>query len=54
MITEFTRGAWAIVVVIPLIVFALSRTHRRYQAERAVLAEEGAPAAVRRPSCATT
>ncbi len=40
VVTEFTRGAWAIVVVIPLVIFALSRTHRRYLAEKEVLAEE--------------
>lgn len=40
VITEFTRGAWAVVVVIPLIIYALSRTHRRYEAERAILAAE--------------
>ncbi len=50
VVTEFTRGAWAVVVVIPLIVFGLSRTHRRYRAERAVLAEEAAPAAVSAPT----
>jgi amino acid transporter len=50
VVTEFTRGAWAVVVVIPLIVFALSRTHKRYVAEKEVLAEEGAPAAVEAPT----
>jgi amino acid transporter len=40
LVTEFSRGAWAVVVVIPLIILALSRTHRRYQAEKQVLAEE--------------
>ncbi|MDE3206816.1 MAG: amino acid permease [Acidobacteriota bacterium] len=44
VVTEFTRGAWAVVVVIPLIIFGLSRTHRLYQSEREVLAEEVAPA----------
>ncbi len=43
VVTEFTRGAWAVVVVIPLLVLMLSRTRRRYQAEREVLAEEVAP-----------
>jgi hypothetical protein len=38
--TEFTRGAWLVVVVIPLIVYALTRTHRRYQEEKEVLEEE--------------
>lgn len=40
VVTEFTRGAWAVVLVIPIIVLVLSRTHRRYEAEKAVLAEE--------------
>ncbi|MST33582.1 amino acid permease, partial [Acidimicrobiaceae bacterium USS-CC1] len=44
LVTEFTRGAWAVAVVIPLLILALSRTHRRYEAEKAVLAEEAAPA----------
>ncbi len=50
VVTEFGSGAWAVVIVIPLIVLALSRTHKRYKAETAVLAEEGAPAAVEAPS----
>ncbi|MDQ2725422.1 MAG: OB-fold nucleic acid binding domain-containing protein, partial [Actinomycetota bacterium] len=50
VITEFSRGAWAVVVVIPLIVFGLSRTNRRYQAESRVLAEEAAPAATAAPT----
>lgn len=40
VITEFTRGAWLVVVAIPAIVFVLTRTHRRYQDEKRVLAEE--------------
>jgi amino acid transporter len=40
LVTEFSRGAWLIVIVIPLIVLALSRTHRVYTDEREVLAEE--------------
>jgi amino acid transporter len=43
--TEFTRGAWLVVVVIPVLVATLSWTHRRYQAEKAVLAEDAAAAA---------
>ena len=38
--TEFTRGAWAVVVAIPAIVFLLTRTHHRYQAEKLALAED--------------
>ena len=40
--TEFTKGAWAVVIVIPLLVFTLSRTHRRYQAEQAVMSGSAA------------
>jgi hypothetical protein len=40
-ITEFTRGAWVVVVVMPLLVLGLVRTNRRYRQETRVL-EEGA------------
>jgi amino acid transporter len=40
LVTEFSRGAWAVVIVIPLIILTLSRTHRRYESEKSVLAEE--------------
>jgi amino acid transporter len=50
VVTEFTSGAWLVVVVIPLIVFGLSRTHRRYEAEREVLADGEATAAVEAPT----
>jgi amino acid transporter len=40
-VAEFTQGAWVVVVVMPLIVFALVRTNREYREEDAVL-EEGA------------
>ncbi len=40
-IAEFTQGGWVIVVVMPLIVFALVRMNREYRTEDAVL-EEGA------------
>jgi amino acid transporter len=40
VVTEFTRGAWLIVVCIPLIVLALMRTSRRYAHEKKVLAED--------------
>jgi len=43
-ITEFTQGAWVVVVVMPLIVFALVRMNREYREEDAVL-EEGAAVA---------
>ncbi|HWD25387.1 MAG TPA: APC family permease, partial [Acidimicrobiales bacterium] len=40
-LTEFTKGAWVIVVVMPLIIFGLVRTNRRYRAEAQIL-ESGA------------
>ena len=40
-VAEFTQGAWVVVVVMPLIIFALVRTNREYRAEDAIL-EEGA------------
>jgi Amino acid permease len=40
-IAEFTEGGWVVVVVMPLIVFALVRMNREYRTEEAVL-EEGA------------
>ncbi|MGH9056840.1 MAG: amino acid permease [Acidimicrobiales bacterium] len=49
VVTEFTHGAWLVVVVIPLLVATLAWTHRRYQAERAVLAEDAAVAASEAP-----
>jgi amino acid transporter len=43
-VAEFTQGAWVVVVVMPLIVFALVRMNREYREEDAVL-EEGAAVA---------
>jgi amino acid transporter len=40
-VAEFTQGAWVVVVVMPLIIFALVGMNREYRAEDAVL-EEGA------------
>ena len=40
-IAEFTQGAWAVVVVMPILVYALVRTNRQYRTEDDVL-EEGA------------
>jgi len=40
VVTEFTRGAWLVVIAIPFLVVVLTRTHRRYQAEKEVLAED--------------
>ena len=47
--TEFARGAWLVVLVIPLIVLVLTRTHRRYQAEKLVLAEDSEDAGKDKP-----
>ncbi len=40
VVTEFTRGAWLVVVCVPIIVWFLTRTNRRYMLERSVLAED--------------
>ena len=40
-VTEFTKGAWVVVVVMPLLVYGLIRTNRQYRDEDSVL-EEGA------------
>jgi amino acid transporter len=40
IVTEFTKGAWLVVVAVPLIVFVLTRTHRRYKEEKEVLEED--------------
>ncbi len=42
-VSEFSKGAWVIVVVMPLLVYALVTMNREYRAEDAVL-EEGAAA----------
>jgi amino acid transporter len=49
VITEFTRGAWLVVVCIPLIVVVLTRTHHRYEAEKQVLAEDSEAAGSDKP-----
>lgn len=38
-VTEFTRGAWVVVVVMPLLVYGLTRTNAQYRTEDAILAE---------------
>jgi amino acid transporter len=48
-ITEFTRGAWVVVVVMPLLIYGLSRTNAQYRSEDAVLAEGAAAAACEAP-----
>src|ERR1700743_1874858 len=36
-VAKFTEGAWLVVVVFPILVFALMRLHRKYRAEASVL-----------------
>jgi hypothetical protein len=33
-VAEFTQGAWVVVVVMPLLIYALVRTNRQYRARR--------------------
>ena len=44
-ITEFTRGAWVVVVVMPILIYGLMKTNAQYRAEDAVLDEGVALAA---------
>ncbi|MGH9064760.1 MAG: amino acid permease [Acidimicrobiales bacterium] len=44
-VTEFTRGAWAVVVAVPIIVYGLTRTHRQYERETERLERGAARAA---------
>ncbi len=48
VVTKFTEGAWAVVIILPLGVFVLLRLHRRYVHEREEL-ESGALDAVEAP-----
>jgi amino acid transporter len=41
-VAEFTQGAWVVVVVMPLLIYALVRTNRQYRVEDTVLEEEAA------------
>jgi amino acid transporter len=47
-VTKFTQGAWVVVVLFPLLVFALIRLHRQYREEAEQL-EAGAAAACEAP-----
>ena len=47
-VTKFTEGAWAVVVLFPLLVWALIRLHRQYTDESREL-EENAPKACEAP-----
>lgn len=48
LITKFTAGAWVIVVLIPLMVYGLTRLNKQYEAEAKELAED-APKAAEKP-----
>ena len=48
-ITEFTRGAWVVVVVMPLLIYGLMKTNAQYRTEDAVLAEGAALRACEAP-----
>lgn len=48
IVTKFTHGAWVVVVLLPSMVFAFIRLHKRYEKEAAVL-EEGAAQACEAP-----
>jgi amino acid transporter len=41
-VVKFTEGAWLIVIIFPVLVFALIRLNREYRAEAAYLADTGA------------
>ena len=45
-VTKFTQGAWAVVVLFPILMYVLIRTHRLYVAEAQVLGEGAAEQAV--------
>ena len=45
-VTKFTQGAWAVVVLFPVLMYVLIRTHRLYEAEAKVLGEGAAEQAV--------
>ena len=48
-ITEFTRGAWVVVVAMPILIYGLVKTNTQYRAEDAVLDEGVALAACEAP-----
>ena len=49
-VVKFTEGAWLIVIIFPVLVFALIRLNREYRAEAACLAESGDDAPHSQPS----
>jgi hypothetical protein len=48
-VTEFTRGAWVVVVAMPILIYGLVKTNAQYRAEDAVLDEGVALAACEAP-----
>jgi amino acid transporter len=48
LITKFTAGAWVIVLLIPVMVYGLTRLNKQYEAEARELAED-APKAAEKP-----
>jgi hypothetical protein len=48
-VTEFTRGAWVVVVVMPILIYGLMKTNAEYREEDAVLDEGVALAACEAP-----
>jgi amino acid transporter len=45
-VTKFTEGAWVVVILFPVLMWALIRTHRRYVNEATILGEGAAERAV--------
>jgi amino acid transporter len=41
-VTKFTQGAWAVIVLFPILMYILIRTHHQYEQESGVLLGEGA------------
>jgi len=48
LITKFTGGAWVVVVMVPIMVYGLTRLNKQYEAEAHELAED-APRAAEKP-----
>jgi amino acid transporter len=48
LVTKFTAGAWVIVLLVPVMVYGLTRLNKQYEAEAAELAED-APRAAEAP-----
>jgi amino acid transporter len=48
LVTKFTSGAWVIVVMLPVLVYGLTRLNKQYEAEAVELAED-APRAAEKP-----